>query len=309
MGAESIELPSFAKINWFLSVLGRREDGFHDICTVFQTISLCDRIRIRPAKELTLHCTDPDLPAGEENLMIRAADALRDRYDIDAGARMYLEKNIPFPGGLGGGSSNAGTALLGLSVIWGLEPAAGDLLELASSLGSDVPFFLCGGTAAGRGRGTKLTPLDDVRRKHIAIVVPDLAIPTAEAYSALSFSGLTTPERKSILKICDDELSAFSSSHMSFDNQFEGLLFERFPVLREVRDLLMSKGASAAALSGTGASVFAVFDDEDDLQASLSAFDGQTGVRKFAVSTVSRPEFVNALGPCQRLLPRAFSQE
>jgi 4-diphosphocytidyl-2-C-methyl-D-erythritol kinase len=158
MPVKSLTLPSFAKINWLLRVLGRRADGFHELCTVFQTVSLCDRLTFEENARFSLTCDDERIACDETNLIRRAAEALKKEFGVRAGARIHLEKRIPAPGGLGGGSSNAATALLGLAALWQLPVDRAGLHRLAAALGSDVPFFLCGGTAWATGRGTEIHP-------------------------------------------------------------------------------------------------------------------------------------------------------
>src|SRR6266404_1886585 len=154
-------LPSYAKINWNLRILGKRGDGFHEICTVFQTISLHDTLHFTANDELFLTCDDPEIPTDEGNLITEAANKLNEKFGTNFGTRIHLEKRIPSPGGLGGGSSNAAVTLIGLMRLWELEIAPSDLQSIAEQLGSDVPFFLRGGTALGTGRGEQIETLDD----------------------------------------------------------------------------------------------------------------------------------------------------
>ena len=144
----NFSLPSFAKINWSLRVLGKRSDGYHELCTVFQTVSLCDRIEIEESPTLSLTCSDTRIPITSENLILKAAEMLRAAAGIDRGARIHLDKRIPSPGGLGGGSSNAAVALIGLSRLWNIDSTE-ILPRIGAELGADVPFFLYGGTAIG----------------------------------------------------------------------------------------------------------------------------------------------------------------
>jgi 4-diphosphocytidyl-2-C-methyl-D-erythritol kinase len=156
---QAFSLPSFAKVNLNLRVLGRREDGFHEVVTLLQTISLHDTLTFEPSEGgFKLLCDDPSLPVDGTNLIVRAAKALQTEFRLEAGARISLEKSIPIGGGLGGGSSNAATALIGLSRLWALDPNVEKLWEIAAGLGSDVPFFLDGGTAMARGTGTTIEP-------------------------------------------------------------------------------------------------------------------------------------------------------
>ncbi len=171
-----LSVTSFAKINRTLSVLGKRKDGFHEIDTVFQTVDLTEEIEFflegeegsgAPAA-VSLNIEGADLPADDSNLILRAAHALRERVGKRRGARIHLSKKIPIGGGLGGGSSNAAATLRALCELWNLQLPAADLMAIAASLGSDVPFFLLGGRARGRGRGEVLTPLPDGPEEWVA---------------------------------------------------------------------------------------------------------------------------------------------
>ena len=170
-----------AKVNWTLEVLGRRPDGYHEVCTILQTLDLCDRVKVSPSADLELALTGPvgqrgapltGMPA-PENLAYRAAALLRDRAGGRAlGARIELEKAIPADAGLGGGSSDAAATMRAFNRLWGLGLPPGELARLGAQLGSDVPFFVFGGTALGRGRGDEVTPLPDVPSRRLLLVVP-----------------------------------------------------------------------------------------------------------------------------------------
>ncbi|MBC7796415.1 MAG: 4-(cytidine 5'-diphospho)-2-C-methyl-D-erythritol kinase, partial [Pyrinomonadaceae bacterium] len=194
-------VPAFAKINWDLRVLGRRDDGFHEICTIFQTVSLCDYLTFNRADELTLTCDVSTVPVDESNLVLKAANALREKFQIKKGAKIHLEKRIPSPGGLGGGSSNAAIALLALSKLWEIEVSRDDLSSIGATIGADVPFFLYGGTAFGSGLGTRIETLPDVQKKLLLIVTPYENVSTAEAYKSLNAPRLTVETASSILHI------------------------------------------------------------------------------------------------------------
>jgi 4-diphosphocytidyl-2-C-methyl-D-erythritol kinase len=150
---QSLSLPSFAKINWNLRILGKRPDNLHEIQTTLQTISLHDRLNFELSddQEIALTCSEAEIPSDDRNLVVRAAHALRDRYSIRKGARVHLQKSIPAEAGLGGGSSNAAVALLALGHLWQIDAKANDLLAIAASVGADVPFFLFGGSMLGTG--------------------------------------------------------------------------------------------------------------------------------------------------------------
>jgi 4-diphosphocytidyl-2-C-methyl-D-erythritol kinase len=306
MEDKSFCLPSFAKINWFLRVLGRREDGFHELCTVFQTVSLFDELTFAEHPDLILTCDDQAIPTDETNLIIRAAQILKDKFEIKNGARIHLTKRIPAPGGLGGGSSNAAVTLLGLSTLWKLKTGFSELLEIGERLGSDVPFFFYGGTAGGAGRGTKILPVKDLSENYILLVTPQAAVSTPDAFARLNAPYLTNETSKSILQICQSEAQTFDLRQSGAINDFERTVFQLEPEIERVKKKLFHLGAAQAALSGSGASVFAVFDNKETRQATLKALDEEKNWRKFAVATISRREYREALKACRELLPISF---
>ena len=217
---DKLTLPSFAKINWHLRVGGRRRDGFHELCTVFQTVDLHDTISFEEDDELSLACDDPNVPTDGSNLILKAAALLAERAGVAKGSRIELQKRIPAPGGLGGGSSNAVTALLGLSRIWGLEPSPEDLREIAEKLGSDVPFFLIGGTAMATGRGEILEPLTDVDEQFLVLATPQIAVNTAQAFKSLGRESLTDPDSESTLALCRRDAQSLQIEQGQLVNDF-----------------------------------------------------------------------------------------
>ncbi len=306
MTDKSFTLPSFAKINWLLRILGKREDGFHELFTIFQTVSLFDEITFDESDELNLTCNIENIPVDETNLIVKAAMLLKNEFAVEKGAKIHLEKRIPAPGGLGGGSSNAAVSLLGLAILWNLDFEFERLVEIGARLGSDVPFFFYGGTARGLGRGTKIVHLQDFSEKFLLIVTPEIHVSTAAAFARINAPYLTKESSKSILKICQNEADNFNLRQNDFANDFEKSVFEFEPEVRRVKEKLLASGAKQAVLSGSGASVFAVFDKEETRQATLKALEEETNWRKFAVATVSRDEYRAALKKCERLFPISF---
>jgi 4-diphosphocytidyl-2-C-methyl-D-erythritol kinase len=301
---ESFTLPAFAKINLFLLIHGKREDGYHELCTVFQTISLYDSLTFSPSSdnEIRLTCDNPAIPTGEKNLIHRAASILKKEFNVHQGAEIHLAKRIPSPGGLGGGSSDAAMALLGLARLWNIKPAFTTLTQLAAQLGSDVPFFLFGGTALGGGRGTDLSPLDDFERQYLLVVTPAVNVSTADAYKLLSVPRLTKEGSKSILKICHNEAEKLLSEHAGLRNDFEGVVFRLKPELAQAKNSLLELNAESVVMSGSGASFFASFADEDSRQRAQAKLKQETNWRVFAVETVSRGRYLESLQPCSELL-------
>lgn len=291
MNEYSFRLPAYAKINWFLKIHGKRPDDFHEICTSFQTISLQDNLNFAEADDVSLTCDDPAVPTGEKNLIIRAAQILKNEFGVKQGAHIHLEKNIPSPGGLGGGSSDAAVALLGLSRLWKIKINLEKICKIAASLGSDVPFFLYGGTAIGVGRGTEIFPAEDINEEFLLIVTPDVEVSTAKAYELLNAPRLTNSSSKSILKICRQEAERQYLRQSNPENDFEAVIFKIEPEIERVKKRLLETGAESALLSGSGASVFGIFENNETRQASLDALEIEQSWRKFAVATVSRESY------------------
>ena len=291
----SFSLPSFAKINLSLRVLGKRDDGFHELCTVFQTVSLYDTITFAGSDDLALTCDNPEIPVDASNLCLRAATELRSRFNVTRGAAMHLEKRIPSPGGLGGGSSNAAVTLIGLMRLWGIDGPVADLVEIAAALGSDVPFFLTGGTALGTGRGEIVEPLDDIDAPLMLIVTPDVGVSTVAAFANLQAPSLTNIDSNRILRVCRSEAVSLDPHHSALINDFEASVFSAYPEVKRVRDTLIDLGAVNAAMSGSGASVFAIFDKQETRQAAQKALEQESRWRKFAVATISRSVYREAL--------------
>ena len=288
-----LTLPSYAKINLYLEILGKRPDGFHEIFTVLQTVSLCDEISFENAgASVALNMNGLPLPQGEKNLIVRAAKALRSEIGIDRGVKIDLRKRIPVGGGLGGGSSNAAATLIGLTRLWELNVPIGALQRIAAGLGSDVPFFLNGGTATGSGRGEVIESVDDFSFDFAIITAPRLHISSATAYSSLDASNLTNTASNRILNVS----RAAELLAGELKNDFEGSVFARYPEIERAKTKLTKLGAKHALMSGSGASVFGIFDNEETRQTALKALGEETDWRSFAVAAVSRSEYREKLG-------------
>lgn len=291
----SFSLPSFAKINWQLRILGKRADGFHELFTVFQTVSLHDTISFAECADIKLTCDDESIPTDGQNLIIRAANILREQFGTAQGAAIHLQKVIPAPGGLGGGSSNAAVALIGLQRLWGVSLGKHELSCIASSLGSDVPFFLEGGTAIGTGRGEIIEPIENADEPFLLIVTPDVRVSTKVAFERINAPTLTKEGLEHILHVCRDEAGSQVPKQTVLKNDFEMSVFEAHPEIERVGRRLFELGAANAAMSGSGASVFAIFDKQETRQTALKALDHESTWRKFAVATISRSEYREAL--------------
>ncbi len=291
-------LPSFAKINLTLRVLGRRTDGYHEIETVFQTVTLHDRLTFaaRDDGQIELACDAPSIPCDETNLVYRAALALRRRYGTGRGARINLEKKIPAGGGLGGGSSNAAVALIGLARLWEIETDVRSLAEIGATLGADVPFFLTGGTALGTGRGTDIHALPDAPPKQLLIVTPPLEVSTAAAYKSLNSHALTKAVAPANLAVSRAQAEISDSPHAALGNDFEPVVYALHPEIARARDALKAAGASGALLSGSGASVFGLFENAKERDGARVSLMAEEGWQVFACETLARVAYAEAVG-------------
>ena len=300
MNQSSIRLPSFAKINLSLRVLGKRPDGYHEISTTLQTISLHDDLFLERNVngDIALFCDDTEIPQGADNLVVRAARSLKDHYSAPAGVDIRLHKRIPTRAGLGGGSSNAAVTLLALNKLWQTNASARDLVAIAADLGADVPFFLHGGSAKGTGTGTTLTTLPDEEVMHLIVVHPRASVSTAEAYQALNSPPLTSNNPIPILAGSPNQ-GQFSESTpgrvVELENDFESVIFDMEPEIKRAKSALITAGARSALLAGSGSSVFGIFANRDTQQSAVNKIQLEPGWRIFDCVTVSRSEYDRAL--------------
>lgn len=299
----SINLPSFAKINWTLQILGKRADGYHEVRTTLQTISLHDDIDFEVGGDgsVALLCNEPDIPTDDRNLIVRAAYALKDRYSVDHGARVRLNKRIPTKAGLGGASSNAAVSLLALAHLWQVEASLSALLEIAAGLGADVPFFLLGGCALATGIGATLTSLPDAgsEPQHLIVITPSVGVSTSEAYAAADSDALTTMNDDPILSSSREEAILGSSvpwpPYRNLKNDFELVIFDIEPEIRRAKEMLLQAGAFRALLAGSGSSVFGIFADQEAQRRAVDEIPLEAGWRVFPCATLSRNQYVSAL--------------
>lgn len=292
-----VKFPSFAKINWFLHILGKRADGYHEVVTVLQTISLHDELTIQLSEDgtITLTCDDPTVPTDNSNLIMRAALLLEECRQDWFGAKINLTKRIPPQGGLGGASSNAAVALLAINHLWKGGFISVEEMMDPGCLGADVPFFFHGGRWAATGTGTTLTPLPDGPKRHLIVVTPNARVSTAHAYASLNAASLTTSESNSILSSSLADLNSADSRQWPLHNDFERVIFEIEPEIERAKNALLDAGASGALLAGSGSSVFGVFDSMAERNRVLDDLKCEAGWRVNACETISRDEYVRAM--------------
>lgn len=294
----TLTVPSFAKINWTLEILGRRPDGYHELRTLLQTVSFGDRLSFTGIEDgIEVVSDHPQVPTDQSNLVWRAAKALLDLTGFRRGVRITIEKRIPMGAGLGGGSSNAAVTLLALDRLWGAGLDRPALHLIAASLGSDVPFFLTGGTGLGVGRGEEVYPVADIREDFLLLVNPGLHIPTGEVYSGLP------PELTKGGPLAKMPLS-LQAAHAAIlaevggagriipflHNDLELPVLGKYPLMPELRTRLLRSGASGVLMSGSGSTVFAIFDSDGARSAAAEEIQ-RTGWWCAEVRTLSRREY------------------
>lgn len=253
-----VTVRAFAKINLDLRVIGKREDGYHELRTIFQTISLADSIRLsfEPSRRTSIQLHDP--LAIPDNLVERAARLILDAMHTTARIEIRLDKRIPMGAGAGGGSSDAAAMLLALPVLAGREIPLPKLIEIGQQLGSDVPFFLLGGRAAAIGRGTELFPLADAPARFAVLAAPPIHVSTAEAYRLLG-ARLTNELHPN--KIGGFQSQLWGQGSAGGVNDFESVVFGAHPELKRLKERLLRAGASSALMTGSGSAVFGLFPD------------------------------------------------
>ncbi len=285
----TLTLPSFAKINLVLEILGKRSDGYHELRTLLQTISLGDELSFTVIdRGIEILSSDRNLPCDETNLAHRAAKMLCEFTGIDLGIRIAIKKRIPIAAGLGGGSSNAAVTLLALQKLWNVDLAVRDLLTVGSKIGADVPFFFMGGTCLGIGRGDEVYPLEDFEAPFLLLINAGIPLTTTQVYAALP-AELTNPQAaakmplsleaayantRSVYPVSGQQSGWMMPGGFRLHNDLEIPAFARHPMIGEIKKRLMDIGARGVLMSGSGSTVFAIFDSEEARSGALSDLSG-----------------------------------
>ncbi len=266
-----LQLSAPAKINWFLSVLGKREDGCHNISSLMQCVSIYDNLTFEQADTMEVVCDLEDIPPGD-NLVYKAASLLRQYTSYKKGAKIALHKNIPVSAGLGGGSSDAAYTLSGLNRIWGLGLSNEELSTIGAEIGSDVPFFLNCSFAFVEGKGEKITPLKLNNPALVLLLVkPSISVSTAWAYAYFDKLNIGELTKKTVdIKLfCQAFLNRdLASLSATINNDLEKVVIERYPVIGEIKEKLSKNGAIISSMTGSGPTVFGVFESK---KAALTA--------------------------------------
>ena len=264
-----MKLRALAKINLGLDVTGKREDGYHEVRMVMQTIQMYDQLEIKESKEPGIRLTTnlPFLPCNDGNLVYKAANLLMDEFDIRQGVDMNLTKFIPVAAGMAGGSSDAAAALVGINRLFKLGLSQKELMDRAVNIGADVPYCVMRGTALAEGIGEKLTRITQVPDCFVLIGKPGINVSTKAAYESLQLDKISShPDIDGM--IGDIERGDLLAMTQKMGNVFEPGIIEKYPVIGEIKALMESHGALKAMMSGSGPTVFGIFDDREKMEAA-----------------------------------------
>ena len=284
-----ISLKAPAKINLFLEILGKRDDGYHEIETVMQEIDLVDNLQFEEIREgVKLKCNNKNIPSDENNLVCKAANLMVNECGIKKGVLISLEKNIPVGAGLGGGSSDAATTLKALNSLWKIGLSDVDLVEFAARLGSDIPFFIKGKTALCSGRGEKITPIEVKSEMNYLVIFPHINISTATIYRNLKID--LTKKRKDV-SFFTNALKHHKAADISklLFNRLEEVIFTTYPDLLDVKSVLNHFGFCGLSISGSGSAFFGLCNDRYHAEAIKSKIELSDIGNVYAVTNVITP--------------------
>ena len=272
-----------AKVNLLLKVLSKRDDGYHNIFSLVDLVSLYDVLHFEDAPAGTVVVEDNlgVLPEGEANTVYRAVMRVKEKYAVGKGVRVFIEKNIPIGAGLGGPSSNAATALTALSEIWGLGVEKGELMAIGAAIGADVPLFLHGKSCIMEGIGERITPVSLPALWYL-IVYPHMVLSTAEVYRRLK---IVLTKGGNDIKLTANLVAACDVSRI-LENDLEGVGVLMCPTIKALKEKLMEAGSLGALMSGSGSSVFGVFEDEESARKAFRLFEDKGMVSLFIARSI-----------------------
>ena len=289
---KKLQFKTPAKINLGLHIHKKREDGFHELETILQMVTWFDELQLEgTCEKVELFCDTPEIPNDETNLVVKAARLLQKHFPGRcAGVNITLKKSIPSGAGLGGGSGNAAGVLLALNHLWDLKISRENLIAISAELGSDVPFFLMSPCAIGTGKGEILEPINNPINLYILMIYPNLPLSTPWVYGNLK---LKLTKHKNNISILTNFLmrSDFAQLGAGLYNDLEPIVFKRYPEILEIKNELLRSGAGGALLSGSGSTVFGIFDNPDLAKKALARFAGKKHKVFLAKSITSFSEF------------------
>ncbi len=279
------QIKAYAKINLGLDVIGKLPDGYHEVKTVMQTVGIYDELTLEKAESGITVTTDSDkLPAGEDNLVYKAAKLMKEKYHIQEGVKIHLKKNIPIAAGMAGGSTDAAAAMKGMSRLFGREADLQEFMKMGVTIGADVPYCIIGGTALAEGIGEKLTPLELAPECYVLVAKPDISVSTKYVYEHLDAVGVKVhPD-------IDGMVEAINAGSLQgildrMGNVLEAVTIPKYPVIDDIKRRMRELGAVNSLMSGSGPTVFGIFLDEDHAQAAMGRLREEGLAKQLFVTT------------------------
>lgn len=263
---KSVEINAHAKINLALDVISRREDGYHELRMIMQQIELHDVLYIEEieAGNISISCSNPNIPVDASNLVYKSWKLMSNLYKGDNGIRIHIDKHIPAAAGLAGGSADAAAVLKGLNVLWNMGLTNQELMDIAVNIGADVPYCIMGKTALAEGIGEKLTAIQKMKETHILLARPPIDVSTAQIYKSLDLDNIKThPDIERLIKYIRNNYQRELASNMV--NVLETVTVKKYPIIEKIKLEMMRFGALGSMMSGSGPSVFGIFDDYENM--------------------------------------------
>lgn len=256
---------AYAKINLSLDVLKKRDDGYHEVEMIMQQVDLHDILTFEEIESgIEIICNDKRVPTDKSNLIYKAYEVIKQKYSINKGVRIYLEKNIPIAAGLAGGSSDAAQTLIGISKLWNLEINDIELMEMGVSIGADIPFCIFGGTGFARGIGEHISGITSFKNNIILLAKPDIDVSTKEVYEKLNFRNVDHPDTDSLLKAIEKKDIKFIANNMK--NVLETVTIKKHPIINNIKKQMIECEAMGSMMSGSGPTVFGIFETKEQAE-------------------------------------------
>jgi 4-diphosphocytidyl-2-C-methyl-D-erythritol kinase len=260
---DKLKIKAYAKINLSLDVIRKRDDGYHDLKMIMQTIDLYDEIRLKIVDDgINVETNLVEIPKGKDNIAYKAANLIKEKYNLKKGIDIFIEKNIPSEAGMAGGSTDAAAVIKGMNKLFDLKITEENMISLAKCIGADVPFCIMGGTALSEGIGEKLTKLKPLLNVELVIVKPDFSVSTGWAYNNLDLNDKSNrPDTEKLLDAVENKDILFIAKNMK--NVFENLIAKEYKIVDEIKSTFEEYGAIGSMMTGSGSAIFAIFDNED----------------------------------------------
>jgi len=262
-GCGYMELKAYAKINLSIDILRKRDDGYHDVRMIMQSISLHDILNFGIRKnDIKLYCTEPYVPCDSRNIVYKALELIKSRYHVSCGMEVDIEKRIPVAAGLAGGSTDGAAAIIAANKLWNLNMSYEDMVDIGRRVGADVPFCIRGGSALAEGIGEKITRLPFIGEVHIVLAKPPIGVSTKEVYQGLKLDEITKrPDIDRIIKALAEGNVRYVADNMV--NVLETVTIKKYPVIGEIKSIMIQFGALGSLMSGSGPTVFGLFQTKE----------------------------------------------